>query len=347
MEHRIFDISWSALWKVLMFAGVVAVIYAGRQILLGLFLAIIIASGIDGIVDYLEARVRLPRSVSVIFLFLVGFLVFILLAYTVIPFLLVELHTIFSGTDTSWLGSWSFLVSGFKSGSATVGSISKTLFSASSPFSLFSGFIGSFGLALAVIVSAFYLSLDRDGVEKFIGVVIPPDYEENTLRIYRRSKQLIGSWFRMQLLLSLIMGFIVWGGLALLHVRYAFLIAVLAGLFELVPFLGPILSGAVAIVSALLTSPALAVYTLIFFLIAQQFESNVLIPLLSRRAVGLHPVIVIIALLIGAEIGGILGMIIAVPISAVFQEVVQDWSVRRRASMPQQQHEAVQIPITE
>jgi predicted PurR-regulated permease PerM len=127
------------------------------------------------------------------------------------------------------------------------------------------------------------------------------------------------------------MGFTVWAGLTLLGVKYSFLIAILAAVFELVPFLGPILSGAVAIVAALLTSTTLAVYTLIFFLVAQQFESNILVPILSRRSVGLHPVIVIVALLIGAEIGGVLGIIIAVPLAAIFQEVVQDWSTKRRA----------------
>ncbi len=332
MEPRPFDISWGTLWKILAFAVLVMVMYAGRQILLGLFLAIIIASGIEGIVDQLEARIRLPRSVSVILIFLAALIAFIVIAYTVVPFLLVELRTVFAGVgDASPLGSWSFLTHGTESASSTVSNISKSLLATqSSPFSLFSNFLGSFGLALAVIISSFYLSLDRDGVEKFIKVVVPPAYEETTLHIYVRSKRLIGSWFRMQLLLSLIMGFTVWAGLSILGVPYAPLIAVVAAFFELVPFLGPILSGAIAIVSALLTSVSLALYTLIFFLLAQQFESNILVPLLSRRAVGLHPVIVIVALLIGAEVGGIIGIIISVPVAAVFQEVVQDWSSKRR-----------------
>jgi predicted PurR-regulated permease PerM len=215
------------------------------------------------------------------------------------------------------VGSWGTISNQFLSGQ-------------SSPISIFSNFIGSFGLALAVVVSSFYLSIGHDGVEQFLRVVTPPDYEEATMRIYARSKQLIGSWFRMQLLLSVIMGFIVWGGLAILGVKYSFLIGVVAACFELVPFLGPIMSGAVAIVAALLTSTTLAVYTMIFFLVAQQFESHILVPLLSRRSVGLHPVIVIVALLIGAEIGGVLGIIISVPTAAVFQEVIQDWSSKRR-----------------
>lgn len=337
-EKTTFEISWTTLWRILVFVALVALLYQGRQIVLGLFLAIIISSGLEGIVDFLEARISLPRSVSVILIFLAALIVFIVVIYTVIPFLLVEIATIFSGVDKTGLSGWGALLN--LQASPTVSSLVNkisTQFVAGdvSPLDLFSRTLGSFGLAIAVLISSFYLSLSHDGVERFLKVVVPPDYEETTMRIYKKSKQLIGSWFRMQIILSVIMGFAVWGGLALLGVQYAFLIAVLSALFELVPFLGPILSGAVAVVAALPTSTTLAFYTLIFFIIVQQFESHVLVPLLSRRSVGLHPVIVIVALLIGAEVGGLLGIIISVPVAAICQEVVQDWSTKRRAkSMP-------------
>ena len=171
--------------------------------------------------------------------------------------------------------------------------------------------------------------MSRDGVERFIKIIAPVAYEPAALRIYERSRRKIGSWFRMQLILSLIMGVIVWGGLTLLGVQGAFLIGILAAIFELVPFIGPIVAGAFAVVSALGTSAQLAIYTLIFFVVAQQFESNILVPIFNQRSVDLHPVIVITALLIGAEIGGFLGMVIAVPAAAVFQEVVEEWSVKK------------------
>ena len=328
-----FDVSWVTLWRVLAFVTLAIILYQGRQILLGLFLAIVIASGIEGIVDVLEARVRLPRSVSVILIFLVILVGLVVVVYTVVPFLLVEINTIFAGSGKSIAGDWGALfgLQSPESITSLIGSISSRFLNTNaSPIDLFSSALGSFGLAAAVVVSSFYLSLTHDGVERFLQVVVPQDYEETTMRIYRRSKQLIGSWFRMQILLSVTMGFIVWAGLALIGVRYAFLIAVLAAIFELVPFLGPIFSGAIAVVSALLTSTALAIYTLIFFIIAQQFESHILVPLLTRRAIGMHPVIVIVALLIGAEIGGLLGVIIAVPLAAILQEMVRDWSSRRR-----------------
>jgi predicted PurR-regulated permease PerM len=335
-ERHTFDISWGTLWRIAIFAALIGVFYQGSQIILGLFLAIVISSGLEGIVDVLEEKIKLPRSVSVILIFLAALIVLILLVYTVVPFLLIELNTVFAGVNKASFGGWGILLN--LQPSQSVGTFISKLSAQfvatnSSPLDLFSSAIGSFGLAAAVIVSSFYLSLGHDGVERFLKTVVPPDYEETTMRIYTKSKQLIGAWFRMQLLASLIMGLTVWGGLAILGVKYSFLIGILAGIFELVPFLGPILSGSVAVVSALLTSSSatLAVYTLIFFLIAQQFEANFLIPLLTRRSVGLHPVIVIIALLIGAEIGGLLGIIISVPMAAVFQEVVQDWSSKQRS----------------
>jgi predicted PurR-regulated permease PerM len=333
MEHRISDISWESLWRILIFVVLVAILYQGREIILGLFLAIIISSGLEGIVDALE-RIGLPRSISVILIFLFVIVVFIFIIYSLAPFVIVELNTIFSGTGKATSGSLNLLLN-FKDSpsiSSAISKLSSQFFSSTaSPLSFFSNALGGFGLAVAVVISSFYLSLSHDGVERFIKVVIPPDYEAKALKIYERSRKLIGSWFRTQLLLSLIMGFIVWGGLTVMGVPYALLIAFLAAIFELVPFVGPIISGAIAIVSALTISTALGLYTLIFFLVAQQLESNVLVPLLSRRSVGLHPVIVIVALLIGAEVGSVLGIVIAVPAAAVFQEVIQEWSMNKRA----------------
>jgi len=342
MEKRAYDISWASLWRVLLFIVLVAILYEGREILLGLFLAIVISAGLEGLVNFFE-RVGLPRSVSVILIFLLAVILVIFIIYALAPLVIVEVNSIFStaaktipaGAATA--GSLGTVLSAkvSQSISALISKYSTQFFSSlSSPLELFSNAIGSFGLAVAVILCSFYLALSKDGVERFIMVVTPPAYEETAMTIFEQSRKLIGSWFRTQLLMSLIMGFTVWGGLALLHVPYAILIALLAAIFELVPFVGPFLSGAIAVISALSVSTTLAIYTLIFFVIAQQFEANVLVPLLSQRIVGLHPVIVIVALLIGATVGGILGIVIAVPAAGIFQEVIQQWSVKRRTVAP-------------
>jgi predicted PurR-regulated permease PerM len=337
MNRTTLEISWATLWRIFLFVVIVTIFYLGRQIILGLFLAIIISSGVEGMVDGLE-RVGLPRSVGVILIFLLAILAILALAYSIVPFAIVELNTILAGAGKSAgaTGNLAFLLS-LKTSQSASGLVSKIssqfLTGTGTPLDFFSSTLGNVGLAIAVLFSSFYLSLSHDGVERFIKIILPPDYETNALDLYERSRKKMGSWFRAQLVLSLIMGLLVWGGLTLVGVPYAFLIGCLAGVFELVPFIGPIISGAIGVVAGLTVSPTLGIYALIFFVAAQQFESNILVPLFSRHSVDLHPVIVIAALLIGAEAGGFLGIVIAVPAAAVFQEVIQDWSSKKRANI--------------
>ncbi len=318
------------------FAAFVAVLFQGKQILLGLFLAIIISSGLEVVVNFLE-RCGLPRTLGVILLFLLSLVLVIILVYAVLPLVVVELNTIFSGisntTENSLLKSL-VNINTSQSVGALLSKLSAQLFSGNvSPLDFFSKTLGGFGLAISVLVSSFYLTISRDGVERFIKVVFPTAYEKQALSIYERSRRKIGIWFQTQILLSLILGILVWASLALLGVKHAFLIGILAGVFELMPFVGPILSGAVAVLMAFSTSTSLAFYTLLVFLAIHQFESSILVPILTRRTVGLHPVIVIVALFIGVEVGGFLGLLISVPAAAVFQEVVEEWSTKKRASL--------------
>jgi predicted PurR-regulated permease PerM len=333
MDKKTLDISWASLWRILLFILMVAVLYLGRQILLGLFLAIIISSGLESLVGFLE-KFGIPRTIGVILIFVVALLLVIILIYTVIPLIIVELNTIFPSFGKSLGGGFLapvFSAGASKSISAVITKLSESFFSGNaSPLDLFSLILGSFGLAVAVFISSFYLSLSRDGVERFIKAVMPLDYEKPALRIYERSRRKIGFWFQTQILLSVIIGVLVWGALVLLGVKHAFLVGIVAAVFEIVPFVGPILAGAIAVLMAFASSLMLAFYTLITFLAIQQLESHILVPILTRRSVGLHPVIVIVALLIGAEVGGVLGVLISVPAAAVFQEVIEEWSTKKR-----------------
>lgn len=334
-DVKILEISWGTLWRILFFVVFVTVLFLGRQILLGLFLAIIISSGLESPVNFLERR-GIPRTLGVISIFLFAILFFIIIIYAVVPLIIVDLNSIFAGLGKSQISNpWGVLLNlqASRSLSAVVGKISQALFSGNvSPIGLFSQTLGSVGLAVAVLVSSFYLSLSRDGVERFIKTAFPGVHEKMAMRIYENSKKKIGSWFRTQIFASFVMAVLVWGALTILGVKHAFILGILAGLFEIVPFVGPIVSGATAVLVALSDSVGLALYTLIVFLAIQQFESHAMIPVLTKRSIGLHPVIVIISILIGAEIGGFLGILIAVPAAAVFEEALDVWSSNKRAA---------------
>lgn len=317
----------------LFFVIIASILYEGLSILLGLILAIVISSGLEVIVNFLE-RTGVPRTLGVILIFVAAALIVLILIYTVIPVLLVDLNNIFSGLSKTSQSSWWWPIISFKttqSIGAVINKLSAQFFSGgASPLGTLSDVLGGLALAVSIVVSSFYLSLTKDGVERFIRAVFPEDYEEYILKIYDKSRRKIGYWFRTQIILSVTMGLMVWAALLILGVKHAFLIAILAAIFELVPFVGPILSGGIAVLSALVTSTTLAIYTLITFLVIQQVEGHLLVPLLTRRSVGLHPVIVIMALLIGGGVGGLIGILISVPLAVVLQEIIEDWGTRKK-----------------
>jgi predicted PurR-regulated permease PerM len=329
MERRVIDISWVTLWRVFFFILFVAVLFLARNIMLGLFLALVISSGLEFVVNFLERR-GLPRAVGVVLIFLLASVAAILIVYAIIPLVIVETNTAFLTLADlgahAWWGSF-FNLGTAESFNVFVAQFSSKFFGGNaSPFETFSSVLGGFALAASVIVSSFYLSLTRDGVERFIRAVLPARYQGTALSIYRRATHRVGLWFRAQFILGVVVGLLALGSLLLLGVRYAALIALIAGILEIVPYIGPLIAGALGMFAAFLTSPSLALWTLIVFLIIHQIEGHILVPFLVGRNTGLHPVIVIIALLIGLEVGGVLGMIISVPATVVIQEIIDEWS---------------------
>lgn len=328
-------IQWISLWRILAFILLATIVYFGRKILLGLFLAVVISSGLEFIVTFFE-RKGVPRVISVTAIFFVSAMILLLAVYTVIPLLIVDVNTAFVTfaklSEKSW---WGPLVSleATESFNSFLTRFSQRVFSGGSPLATFSDIIGGIGMIVSIVVSAFYLSLTRDGIERFIRSVFPEKFEDVVLKVYSRSVHKVGIWFRTQILLSLIVSTMVFITLALLDVRYSFIIALMTMVLEMVPYIGPLISGSIAVFAAFLTSPTLAIYTLIAFVGIQEIENSLLVPLLVGRNTGLHPVVVIISLLIGFEAGGIMGMIVSVPLAVVLQEVIEEWSGRKKLSV--------------
>jgi predicted PurR-regulated permease PerM len=144
--------------------------------------------------------------------------------------------------------------------------------------------------------------------------------------LWHRAERKIGYWLRGQVILSLFIGIVTWVGLSLLGVRYALLLALIFAMLEIVQVAGPIAAGLAAVTVALVQAPLLAGLVAVFFFIVQQIEGNIIVPILFRRMLGLHPVVVIFALFVGGRLGGVIGLIVAVPIAAVITEFLNDWS---------------------
>jgi predicted PurR-regulated permease PerM len=177
---------------------------------------------------------------------------------------------------------------------------------------------------IAIIIISFYLSVMRQGVSNFIKSVLSEKYENYVIGLWRRSERKVGRWLQGQLLLSLSVGLMVFVGLSLLHIKYALLLGIVAMLLEIIPIAGPVISAVPGILLAFAQSPTLGIWVVVFYIAVQQIESHVFTPLILGKTLGLNPITVIIALLIGGTVAGILGIILAVPAAVVIVEILDD-----------------------
>ncbi|HVT75112.1 MAG TPA: AI-2E family transporter [Candidatus Paceibacterota bacterium] len=190
-------------------------------------------------------------------------------------------------------------------------------------------FGGALSLVLIVVLS-FYLAVQEDGVEKLLRVIIPDPDESYAIKLWRRVRTKIGLWMQGQVVLALLVGMLVYLGLLLLGVKNALLFAVFAAALEMIPLFGPIIAAVPAVASAYNDMGASSAFMVAgLYLIVHQFENHLIYPLVVKKIVGIHPVLVILALLVGYKLGGFLGIILSVPTSVLLVEWIDDVERRR------------------
>lgn len=191
-------------------------------------------------------------------------------------------------------------------------------------------FGGAFSFMLIIVIS-FYLAVQERGIENFLEIVTPVQRREYVIDLWRRSQSKIGRWMQGQLLLMLIVAVLVYLGLTILGIKHAFLFAILAGLFELIPLFGPILASIPAIIVSFIDGGlTLAAITAGVYIIIQQFENQLIYPLVVHKVVGVPALLVILALIIGGTLAGFLGIILAVPVTAALMEFTNDIEKRNK-----------------
>ncbi len=184
------------------------------------------------------------------------------------------------------------------------------------------GIFSNFLAVITVMVFTFYFLLERRYTENFLKDMIGTEAGGRVMAVIRTIEKRLGSWVAGQLFLMLCIGLLVYAGLTFLRVEFAIPLAILAGLLEIVPMIGPIVSAVPAVLIALAGSPLLALSVVALYIIVQQLENNFVVPLVMRRSVGLSPIVTIIALMVGARLAGIIGAVLAVPAVLVIQTIL-------------------------
>ena len=321
-KETVLDVKWATLWRLFAFGFLILVFYLTRDVLGALFAGMVVSLGLEPLINFLHER-RIPRLLGTITVFLGFLLIFGFTFYFIMPVFLEEggkfidefnqLLSVLFGFRISEFNfinltsSFEKIVGTLKSSNLSVGGISAA--------------VKNVVLFLLAIIVTFRFMLEKDGIEKFMRAILPDAYENSILRIFHRFKIKIRRWLIAQLALSLIVGLLIGVGLWLLGVKYPLILGFLAALFEIVPIIGPVFVGAMAFLVAIPESMTLGVYVLLLFILVNQLESHVLTPLIVGRTMSVNPIIVMVALVGGAEVAGFLGIILAVPIAVIIQEI--------------------------
>ncbi len=340
------DIPSSTIIKVILLVLLFVFLYILKDVVIIFLFALILASGVSPFANWLDDR-GFPRVVGVLGLYLImlGLAVFVL--SLIVPYISDDINrltavlpkvvervssTLENAQQSSpqyldFLGEIQNMLSGLSSylqqaSQSVVGLI----------VSIFGG-VFSF---VAILIISFYLSVTRKGVEVFLGSVVPEKYESYVISLWKRTEIKVGKWIQGQLLLGLIVGLMTYIGLSLLGVKYALILSLLIMVLELVPMVGPVVAAIPAVFLAFLQSPSLGLWVVALYIGVQQLENHVLVPVILGRTLNLNPVVIIIALLVGQQLAGIPGMILAVPISTIivemFDDVVRQKESRRQTS---------------
>lgn len=300
------------------------IIYLIRDLLVILFVAIILMSALSPLVNFF-VKLKLPKSLSIAltYIIIIGFSG-LSLALILQP--LIEESTKLVVTLPQIAGSL-----------FNVANIDKSLLQSElTAFSknVFSITLTVFDNLLAIIfllVLTFYLLLERENLESRIAALFA-DKEERVKEKLKAIEEKLGAWLRGQLFLSVVVGILSYIGLLILNIPYALPLALIAGVLEVIPVIGPIISAIPAIFIAATISPILALGVAAMFFIIQQLENHLIVPQVMRKAVGLNPLVVILAIAVGSRLLGFAGALLAVPLAAVLQIVVTEVIKGRKIS---------------
>jgi predicted PurR-regulated permease PerM len=294
-----------------------------RVVVVSVFIALIFGLALDPLVVKLK-KMRVPRPIGVFLVFLFFLAVILsLLAYGFTPMVdqigkfIVNLPQ-FLGPILNSLGPLSFAAE------LQQQLVSQATLLSANILTIAGSVVSNILFLLVVLFLTFYFLLDWENLKTRLAGMLNPRAQVRLRRIIESMEKHLGGWLRGQILLMIAVGVLVYLGLFALGVEYALPLAVIAGLFEVIPTIGPVLSAVPAILVGFGTSFGLGVWILVLYVVVQQLENSLIVPNVLGRAVGFSPLMTLLIVFAGAQLFGIGGAILSIPVALLLNIVGHD-----------------------
>lgn len=285
------------------------------DIILLFFVSLILTAALKPAVDILE-RLKIPRGMAIVVTYILIWTLVGTVVASLVPPLIEQTRNLISLLPQA-LSNFEYLSNHQQEITAQILSSIGTI-----PESILRLTVSVFGNLINVVttvVLSFYLLLERKDLERHLSGLFPENITTQITRMITQIEVKLGSWIRGQLLLMVVVGLMTYAGLFLLGIQTALPLAILAGMLEIIPSIGPFVSAIPAVIIATVIHPLLGLSTAALYFLVQFVENNFLVPQIMRRTTGVSPLISILGLMVGFRLGGVVGAILAIPSILVIQ----------------------------
>jgi predicted PurR-regulated permease PerM len=309
------EISHRTIIFTAVFIGILWLVTRIWDIILLLFVSLILMAALKPAVDTLE-KLKLPRSLAIIIVYIFLWALVGSVVASLIPPLVDQTRKLIlilprALSNFDYLSSHQQEISGQLLSS--VGTIPESIFKIT--VSVFGNILN----LITTIVLSFYLLLERKNLDRHLSSIFPEKFIPEITRIIYQIEIKLGGWIRGELFLMTIVGIMTYVGLFLLGIETALPLAILAGMLEIVPTIGPFVSAVPAVIIATVVHPLLGLSTAALYFLVQFAENNLLVPQIMRKTTGVSPLLSILGLMVGFRLGGVVGAVLAIPAILVIQ----------------------------
>jgi predicted PurR-regulated permease PerM len=321
MLARKIEISHRTIIFTVVFLVALWLLYLIRDILLQFFVSTLLMIILNPFVTRL-AKYKIPRAASIILVYLLVLGLVGISVAGVIPPLIEQSTTLIIRTPAlvNQVGALGTFGEGlFNELISLIGSLPAG--AARFSVSVLSNIVN----VIAVLIFTFYLLLSRDKLDEQLGIYFSLKRKESIEKVLSLMEKRLGGWLRGQVALMLVVGLATYIGLLILNIPLALPLSILAGLLEIIPYLGPVASAIPAVLIGLGISPLVGLAVVALYFLIQQLENYILVPKVMHKIVGISPIITLLALAIGFRVAGIAGIVISVPVVVMLQVLAEEY----------------------
>ena len=283
-----------------------------RDIITSIFISYIIMAALIPLVSFLHKR-GIPRLISVLIVYFGLLIVGVLIIFPLAFFGASQINSLIIGFP-EYLGKTAKALGTSFDAAQVQNYITRELdIIGSNAFIVTQRVFGGIFSIFTILIVSFYLLLSHDTFKKQIVKFFHEKDRETAYKVFQNVDDKLGSWLRGQVILCTVIFSLTYFALSLIGIPNAFPLAILAGLLEAFPTIGPVLSAIPAVIVAFTISPAMVISVILVYIVIQLLENNLIVPKIMERAVGINPIIVIIGVTTGAALMGVIGALISIP----------------------------------